>query len=320
MLRLPARVPGLLLMALLVTSLLGTAHAEPGRWYATPAEVQAGLDFSGERLRAAWPALHAGDQEPYPDAARVRARLAENPALAASLPAARRQDYAGLAAELQDAWRAYHRGDYQQAWRLAEPLGLLGLYPASRARAIHTTYLVPEAERTDRYRSQMRDIEQALGEADPDDPNILFEQAYVMGRYSQGISIPTALAQGMAGRIRDTLRETLELAPRHPEALATFGAYHAEIVSQVGGFLARVTYGARAEEAVESYQQAIEIAPQLIIAYVEYADSLLKLDRQANIPQALRLLRTATTLPAEDATERLDRQRAQRMLADLQAR
>lgn len=317
MLRLPARVPSLLLMAWLVMSLLSTAHAAPGRWYAAPAEVQAGLDFSGDRLRAAWPALHAGDQEPYPDAARVRTRLADNPALAASLPAARRQDFAGLAADLQDAWRAYHRGDYEQAWRLAEPLGLLGLYPASRARAIHTTYLVPEAERTERYRTQMRDLEQTLSEVELDDPNVYFEQAYVMGRYSQGISIPTALAQGMGRRVRDMLRKTLDLAPRHPEALTTFGAYHAEIVSQVGGFLARVTYGARAGEAIESYQQAIEIAPQLIIGYVEYADGLLKLDREAHTPQALRLLRTATTLPAEDATERLDRQRAQRMLSAL---
>lgn len=317
MLRLPARVPSLLLMAWLVMSLLSTAHAAPGRWYAAPAEVQAGLDFSGDRLRAAWPALHAGDQEPYPDAARVRTRLADNPALAASLPAARRQDFAGLAADLQDAWRAYHRGDYEQAWRLAEPLGLLGLYPASRARAIHTTYLVPEAERTERYRTQMRDLEQTLSEVELDDPNVYFEQAYVMGRYSQGISIPTALAQGMGRRVRDMLRKTLDLAPRHPEALTTFGAYHAEIVSQVGGFLARVTYGARAGEAIESYQQAIEIAPQLIIGYVEYADGLLKLDREAHTQQALRLLRTATTLPAEDATERLDRQRAQRMLSAL---
>lgn len=317
MLRLPARVPSLLLMAWLVMSLLSTAHAAPGRWYAAPAEVQHGLDFGGQRLRAAWPALHAGDQEPYPDAARVRARLEESPALAASLPAARRQDFTGLAAELQDAWRAYHRGDYEQAWRLAEPLGLLGLYPASRARAIHTTYLVPEAERTERYRTQMRDLEQALSEVEPDDPNVYFEQAYVMGRYSQGISIPTALAQGMGRRVRDMLRKTLDLAPRHPEALTTFGAYHAEIVSQVGGFLARVTYGARAGEAIESYQQAIEIAPQLIIGYVEYADGLLKLDREAHTQQALRLLRTATTLPAEDATERLDRQRAQRMLSTL---
>lgn len=317
MLRLPARVPSLLLMAWLVMSLLSTAHAAPGRWYAAPTEVQAGLDFSGDRLRAAWPALHAGDQEPYPDAARVRTRLADNPALAASLPAARRQDAAGLAADLQDAWRAYHRGDYEQAWRLAEPLGLLGLYPASRARAIHTTYLVPEAERTERYRTQMRDLEQTLSEVELDDPNVYFEQAYVMGRYSQGISIPTALAQGMGRRVRDMLRKTLDLAPRHPEALTTFGAYHAEIVSQVGGFLARVTYGARAGEAIESYQQAIEIAPQLIIGYVEYADGLLKLDREAHTQQALRLLRTATTLPAEDATERLDRQRAQRMLSAL---
>ncbi len=320
MLHSPARVSGLLLMVLLVSGVVGTTYAAPGRWYAAPAEVQQGLDFSGERLREAWPALHAGDQEPYPDAARVRARLAQSPALAASLPAARRQDVAGLASELQDAWRAYHRGDYEQAWRLAEPLGLLGLYPASRARAIHTTYLVPETERTDRYRTQMRDLEQALGEVELDDPNVYFEQAYVMGRYSQGISIPAALTQGMGGRIRDTLRKTLDLAPRHPEALTTFGAYHAEIVSQVGGFLARMTYGARAEEAIESYQQAIEIAPQLIIGYVEYADGLLKLDRKAHTQQALRLLRTATTLPAEDATERLDRQRAQRMLAALQAR
>src|SRR3954470_13704723 len=65
------------------------------------------FDYDGARLAKAWPALHAGDQEPIPDDKRVAALLKKNPKLG--------KDASAIAASLQDAWRAFHRGDFQQA-------------------------------------------------------------------------------------------------------------------------------------------------------------------------------------------------------------
>ena len=65
--------------------------------------------YEGAALKKAWPELHRGDCEPFPDAAFVKQALAAHPRLKCSLSA----DQA--AAALQSAWRAYHRGDFGAA-------------------------------------------------------------------------------------------------------------------------------------------------------------------------------------------------------------
>ena len=50
-------------------------------------------DYQGAALDEMWDELHAGDREPLPDDER-----------------------------LQDAWRCYHRGEFQQAVNLADEL------------------------------------------------------------------------------------------------------------------------------------------------------------------------------------------------------
>ena len=59
-------------------------------------------------------------------------------------------------------------------------------------------------------------LEEAAGWADarrkeaPKDPNAHYFYSYALGRYSQGISIATALAQGHVGKIREAQRTALE--------------------------------------------------------------------------------------------------------------
>ena len=84
----------------------------------------------------AWPALHAGDQEPFPDDKRVAALLKKHPKLGKDAPA--------LAASLQDAWRAFHRGDFQQAYEAGVALKAIGASVAIKAGGIHATYLLDD--------------------------------------------------------------------------------------------------------------------------------------------------------------------------------
>ena len=68
----------------------------------------------------------------------------------------------------------------------------------------------------------------------PDDANSHYLFANALGRYSQGISVLEALAQGLGGKVKEALERTLALQPEHAEAHAALGTYHAEVVSKVG--------------------------------------------------------------------------------------
>ena len=78
--------------------------ATPSRWAPFPHDA-AGYAYPGAALKTGWPRLHAGDCEPWPDTKRAAALLK------AAGKAAPKLDADGLATALQDAWRAFHRGD-----------------------------------------------------------------------------------------------------------------------------------------------------------------------------------------------------------------
>ena len=75
-------------------------------WAPCPIKDKA-FDYSGDKLAKAWPKLHAGDQEPFPDETHVDVLLKANPKLG--------KDAAAIAADLQEAWRDFHRGEFQRA-------------------------------------------------------------------------------------------------------------------------------------------------------------------------------------------------------------
>ena len=78
------------------------------KWAPFPHDAKA-YAYAGDALKKAWPALHAGDQEPYPDEKRAKALIA------AAGKAAKGMTADDLAQRLQDAWRAFHRGDFRTA-------------------------------------------------------------------------------------------------------------------------------------------------------------------------------------------------------------
>ena len=75
-------------------------------WAKFPHDQKA-FDYAGDKLKKAWPALHSGDGEPFPDDHRAAALLK-----GAGKTAPKGLDATSLALELQDAWRAFHRGDF----------------------------------------------------------------------------------------------------------------------------------------------------------------------------------------------------------------
>ncbi|WP_374602409.1 hypothetical protein [Arenimonas sp.] len=274
--------------------------AKKSAWTRFPHPDKA-FDYAGEKLKKAWPTLHAGDAEPFPDDKRAAAL-----AKAAGKAAPKGMDADALAGALQDAWRDFHRGDFQQAFEAGSALGPVGASVACKALAIHASYLVDdEDEQLKRYEQAGKLAEAAIA-ALPGEANSHYRFAHAMGRYSQGISIAKALKMGLAGKVRKALDEALELAPKHAEAHTAMALYHGEIIDKVGALVGGLTYGAKAAVAERHMATALKLTPASPIAHVEHAHLLLLLHGDKKEDQAAAAFEKAGKLKPRDAMEALD--------------
>jgi len=246
------------------------------KWAAFPYPDTAFV-FDAAGLKKNWSRLHRGDCEPLP------------------------KEPAAL-----EAWRHFHAGAFGDAVEAGRKAGGSGIDAAVKAQMIYANYL----EKSDK--SKLALLEEAAGWADarrneaPKNANGHYYYAYALGRYSQGISITKALAQGYGGKIKDALLTAIKLEPKHADAHIAFGSYQAEIIDKVGGIVAGMTYGAKKESALELYQKALKLNPDSAIARIEYANGLIMLFGKGRIADAEKLYKEAAAHKPADAMEKLD--------------
>ncbi|HEY1226939.1 MAG TPA: hypothetical protein VGF26_06420, partial [Ramlibacter sp.] len=129
---------------------------------------------------------------------------------------------------------------------------------------------------------------------------------FALGRYSQGISVARALAQGLGGTVKESLERAIKLQPRHAEAHIALGAFHAEVIDKVGALIGGMTYGAKRETGLKLFQEGMRLAPNSIIAVIEYANGLVMLEGESRLPEATALYERAAAMTPADAAERLN--------------
>lgn len=237
--------------------------------------------FSVARLRREWDQLHAGDREPWPDSS-----------------------------ELVRAWSLFHGGEFEAAWHESQRLGLVGTVLACKSACMYATHLEPHEEKRLALYSEVADCAQRLARAEPECAAAWYWQAYALGRYSQGISVAKALAQGLGTRVRSALEKTIALEPQHADAHLALGAFHAEVIDKVGALIGSMTYGAKKEVGLRHYETALEIHPASPMAMVEYANALVMIEGEKAMTQALDWHTRATTCVPLDATQWLEVQLA----------
>lgn len=255
------------------------------KWTAFPYDA-ADYTFDAATLKQRWARLHAGDAEPWP------------------------QDPAA-----QAAWALYHAGAFQQAVQAGLKAGGAGLTAANKAQAIYANYLEKSEKHKLALLQEVADRAEAQAREEPGNANAWYLMAYALGRYSQGISVAKALAQGLGGKVKGALETAIRLQPRHADAHIALAAFHAEVIDKVGKLLGK-TQGADAATGLRLFKEALKLNPASAIARVEYANGLVMLQGDKGLAEAERLYAEAAQCEAADAMERLDVEMARAELDD----
>ena len=244
-------------------------------------------EFDAASITRHWVRLHTGDAEPLPKEA-----------------------------DVLDAWALFHNGEFQKCVQAGLKAGGAGIAAANKATCIYANYLEKqEKTRLDLFTEVVRRAEAQIA-VDAKNPNAHYWLAYALGRYSQGISVAKALAQGLGSKVKTALETTIKLQPRHADAHMALGAFHAEVIDKVGSLIGGMTYGAKRDTGLKLFQEAFKLNPGSAICLIEYANALVMLDGDRKMKDATRLYEQAAASKPADAMERLDVEMARAELAD----
>ncbi|HEY6133272.1 MAG TPA: hypothetical protein VIW70_04785 [Rubrivivax sp.] len=255
------------------------------KWTAFPYD-KSDYAHDAAALKKHWARLHAGDAEPWPKDDKVVA-----------------------------AWALFHAGEFQKAFDAGLKAGGAGITAANKAQCIHANYLEKSEKTKLAMFLEAAERAEAQQASEPKNANAYYWQAYAIGRYSQGISVTKALAQGLGGKVKHALETTIKLAPKHADAHIVLGSFHAEVIDKVGKLLGR-TQGADSATGLKMYKEALKLNPTSAIAMVEYANGLVMLEGDKRMKEAEKLYADAAACTPMDAMERLDVEMAKAELED----
>ncbi|MEO7390768.1 MAG: hypothetical protein ABIU58_01255 [Ramlibacter sp.] len=255
------------------------------KWTAFP--YPGDYPFDAAKVKKHWERLHGGDAEPLPKDAAVL-----------------------------EAWALFHSGEFQQAAGAGLKAGGDGITAANKATAIYANYLEKKEKSKLELFMEVAQRAEAQASRDAKNPNAWYWQAYALGRYSQGISVAKALAQGLGSKVKEALEKTIKLQPKHADAHIALGAFHAEVIDKVGSLIGGMTYGAKKDAGLRLFQEAMKLNPASAICMIEYANGLVMLEGDKRMKEATKLYEQAAGSKPMDATERLDADLAKAELED----
>ena len=217
-----------------------------------------------------------------------------------------------MAQSLQDAQKLYANGEFLEASLVARKIGTSdGFALAARALYEHAMEL-PIAKR-EPLMLRCEALARESLELNPKNANAYFELGASAGQFALLRGTVWAFLNGIPQQIRGYFERSLELNPRHVFAMIALARWHAEVVVGGGGFL----FNASPEEALKLLNRAVQLEPKNINVRVNFAQTLLVLDKVANRAAAKAQLELAVTLEPQDALERKALEAAKRGLEQL---
>lgn len=243
--------------------------------------------FDAASLKKNWARLHQGDCEPLP------------------------KDAAAL-----QAWVLFHNGEFQKAAEAGINAGGAGITVANKATSIYANYLENREKTKLELFMEVAQRAEAQQATDPQNANAWYWQAYALGRYSQGISVAKALAQGLGSKVKNALEQAIRLSPSHADAHIALAAFHAEVIDKVGSLIGSMTYGAKKDVGLSLFKESLKLNPGSAIAMIEYANGMVMLEGDKRMKEATKLYEQAAASTPMDAMERLDVEMAKAELED----
>jgi len=302
-----------------------TSDSESQQWQSYPTDLPQ-FDYSGDKLRAHWPQLTAGSQLPFPDAAYLQEycrrypklldyslTLAAQPDSHPALAAMQQQNFLPLARAVQQVWRLHYQGEFEQAWMLGQQLGPTGVVPGLYAKMMYATQIVSDQKEKLHLLQEAADTSQKLLPLAPDDAFASFGLAYARARILELQTTAEATNSAYLGETLDAMKSLCAEHPDNPLYPAATGGIQAGIVSRVGSFIGRLTYGATEERAIASFQQALMLGQHLPVIYFEYARALGMIDPEKYLSKQLELIAGCLKQKTFSAEEALNQQHCQEL-------
>ncbi len=294
---------------ILVVGLLISAPAMSAQnWSGYPATM-ASFSYSEDNLGEHWQALTDGFRGPLPtaeslkeDALRwpemsaytqnhLQSIATEHPELAYLAEGDLDAHYESYAAELRRAGSLLFNGRFEEARNLGLALGPAGYFPGLYAQALHATLIETDQDVRRALLEEVIHLTRDIMPMAPDHPMIRFGNAYGKARILEELSATEAMGTGYTSEIQDTLDALLKENPDNIYAITLLAGVQAGIIEKAGGFIARLTYGAKASSVEKLFEKAQQLSPDYPGVYYEYARARLKMDGSDGKKTALTLLR-----------------------------
>ena len=308
------------LIALLAACSFSAVAAD--NWKPFPHD-QSAYDYSGDKLRQAWPQLTRGfgSDYPFPDADWVASMATRHPQ-ALEKTATTDTGFTGkpeeaqlYAEKLQGVWRLVFRGDFAEAKQQGLALGVGGQIPAMFAQVIYAMFLVPDQAEKHKLLEEVIAYTDQAGDLVQADVAAQFGRVYAKARLGEELSVPVVLKRGYTTQIPNELKALLAKQPQQPFALALYGGYEAGVIRKVGKLVGRMTYGVSAENMEKYFSRSFKAQDDLPIGHYEYANALTYVYGDDEQAKALQHLKRAVAIKPINAMEALEVAHAQKMLA-----
>lgn len=294
-------------------------------WKPFPYDQNA-FDYSGDKLREAWPRLTRGfgANYPFPDADWVVTMATKHPeALEKTVTAGtgfsgKPEEAQVYAEKLQDVWRKVFRGDFAQAKKDGLALGVGGQVPGMFAQVLYAMFLAPNQDEKQRLLEEVISYTDEAGPLLNADPIAQFGRAYAKARLAEDLPVPVVLKRGYTSEIPKELDALLAKQPNQPFALALYGGYEAGVIRKVGKLVGKMTYGVSADKMEQYFARSFRAADDLPIGHYEYANALAYVYGEDEEQKALEQLKKAVAIHPINAMEALEVAHAQQLLKKAQ--
>lgn len=282
--------------------------------------------MTADEVRDLWPELMRGMRFPYPSAEYLKERYTRYPKLRAELKF-KDADWEMHEQNTLEVWILFFRGDFQEAYRLGHEYGGMSRIPAIMAEIIYATYmtdlqhnkniLLQDAANWISHYAQLFDHQGDDVAFRNDYLMIRLGYSYAMARIADDAPVPAVLASGIGFKVIEAVDEMLEVEPGHPLALALQASIDAGTIRRLGKTFGKMTLRADSKKTKQLYDDLLARIDNLAILYYEHANSLLYIDKNNRMDEALDNLQKATQVTPMSAMEELDRLYAEKRFKEI---